>query len=482
MREEREQLLLAMRERAVRRARLSLLDFTRYTFAQFSPASFHKYYYDLLTRFALGEFKKLMVFMPPQHGKSEGSTRRLPAYLLGVEPNLRLAIVSYSASKARKFNREIQRVIDSEEYRDIFPQTKLDDGSGAWLRNADECEVVGARGGFKTVGVGGALTGEPVDVLIMDDIYKDTKTAWSSTVRDSVDDWYDTVAETRLHNESRQLVVFTRWHEKDLAGRLLQQQGIFSEENPSGWVVISYPAIQDKEPTEHDPREIGEPLWPERHSLAKLNSIRERNSHVFASLYQQQPQPLEGLMYERGFQEWEVLPPTKRKYLKNYTDTADEGSDYLCSITYAETELGIFILDVIYTKKPMEYTEVAVAEMLNKHSVDVANIESNNGGRGFARAVERNLRTMGNKRTRVQWFAQRENKASRIFIHSAEVQNLVKMPRGWERLYPEFYQAVIGYMKVGNNAHDDAVDALTGVVEKMQQSSGTKSNTIPLPI
>lgn len=262
----------------------------------------------------------------------------------------------------------------------------------------------------------------------------------------------------------------------------MEQQGEYSESNPDGWVVVSYPAIQDREPVAHDPREIGEPLWAERHSLDKLNSIRERNSHVFASLYQQQPKPLEGLMYERGFQEWEVIPPTRRRIVKNYTDTADEGGDYLCSITYAETEVGVFILDIIYTKKAMEYTEVAVAEMLNKHQVDVANIESNNGGRGFARAVERNLRTMGNRRTRVQWFTQRENKATRIFIHSGEVQNIIRMPKAWDRLYAEFYQAVVGYMKVGNNAHDDAVDALTGIVEKLQQGAGMQPNVIKLPM
>ena len=437
----------------------------------FDPAPFHKRYYAVLDQFAKKQIKKLMVFMPPQHGKSEGSTRRLPSDILGLNPDTRLAIVSYSATKARKFNREIQRIIDSPEYAEIFPGTSLNSKNiatvaGSWLRNADECEIVGHLGGFKTVGVGGPLTGEPVDVLIMDDIYKDAKTAWSPVVRAAIEDWYDTVAETRLHNKSQQLIVFTRWHEQDLAGRLLEQQGEYDEDsNPDGWVVVIYQAIKEGRPTEYDPREEGEPLWPERHDLSKLERIRDRNPHVFASLYQQKPKPLEGLMYENPFKEYEALPATKRHVRKNYTDTADEGADFLCSIDYVETEIGNFVLDVLYTQRPMEYTEVKTAEMITKDGIETANVESNNGGRGFARNVEKQIRLMGNGKTRIKWFHQGENKNVRIFTHSAEVQNLTYFPRGWDRMWPEFYQAITHYMKVGGNKHDDAPDALTGTIE-----------------
>lgn len=479
-RKEKVEYIGVLKERLVRQARTDLLRFTGYTMSTFDPAPFHKRYYSVLGDFAEKRIKKLMVFMPPQHGKSEGSTRRLPSFILGRRPDTRLAVVSYSAPKARKFNREIQRIIDSPEYAEIFPDTRLNSKNiatvaGSWLRNADECEVVGHRGGFKTVGVGGPLTGEPVDVLIMDDIYKDAKTAWSPVVRAAIEDWYDTVAETRLHNDSQQLIVFTRWHEQDLAGRLLDQQGIYDPvSNPDGWVVVIYPAIQDSEPSEYDPREIGEALWPERHNLAKLESIRSRNPHVFASLYQQKPKPLEGLMYENEFKEYEILPATRRRVVKNYTDTADEGADFLCSITYLETEIGNFILDVLYTQKPMEYTEVKTAEILTKHAVEVANVESNNGGRGFARNVEKQARLMGNGKTRVKWFHQSENKAVRIYTHSAEVQNLTYFPKNWDKMWPDFYNAITRYMKEGNNAHDDAPDALTGTIE-FRPKEGKKS-------
>lgn len=468
---------IELRRELLRRAsRERLLSFTFSTMPTFKPANFHRQYYDILTQFARGDIKKLMVFMPPQHGKSEGSTRRLPAFMLGRDPDARLAIVSYNAPKARKFNREIQRIIDTDEYRAIFPDTLLNAKNiatvaGSWLRNADECECVGHRGGFKTVGVGGALTGEPVDVLIMDDIYKDAKTAWSPVVRDAVSDWYDTVAETRLHNDSRQLIVFTRWHEDDLAGTLIRQQGEFDAlTNPDGWVVCTFPAIKVGKPTEYDPRQEGEALWEERHSLHKLSEIRERNPQVFESLYQQNPKPQEGLMYN-DFRTYGILPATKQRIMKAYVDTADTGSDYLCAIIYIETEVSNMIVDILFTQKPMEYTEPALANMLTKHQVKECVIESNNGGRGYARNVEAQCRMLGNNKTVFKWFHQQDNKQVRIFSHSAEVQNLTYMPEGWKRMFPDFATAILGYLKAGQNAHDDAPDALTGTVERRKKGS-----------
>ena len=475
-RENKIRLVRAMKERLLRESRSDLLRFTLATMPTFRPASFHRWYYGILSRFAHKEIKKLMVFMPPQHGKSEGSTRRLPAFIEGINPDTRLAVVSYSATKAKKFNREIQRIMDTPEYLAIFPETQLgqsqfgEDSGKGYIRTTEEFEIVGKRGSVKTVGVGGALTGEPVDVLVMDDIYKDAKSAWSPVVRESISDWYDTVAETRLHNDSQQLIVFTRWHEDDLAGTLLRQQGEYDpNDNPDGWVVCTFKAIKEGAPTEYDPRQEGEALWEERHSIHKLEQIRKRNPQVFESLYQQDPKPSEGLMYSFGFQTYNIRPATLHCTRKAYIDTADTGEDYLCAIVYDETEIGNFLVDVLYTQKPMEYTEVATARMLTRHMVAECIVESNNGGRGFQRAVEKQCRLMENAKTKFRWFTQTDNKDVRIFSNSAAVQNLTYMPEGWERTFPEFNKAITGYLKAGKNEHDDAQDALTGTIEKRKK-------------
>ena len=453
----------------------NLLSFTRYTLPSFIPAPFHIAYYEVLTRFAMGEIKKLMITMPPQHGKSEGATRRLPAFVLGQDPDKRIAIVSYNATKARKFNRELQRIMDDDRYYELFPQTLLagqasyqEQGkrSRNYARNADECEIVGYQGSFKTIGVGGSLTGEPVDMLIMDDLYKDAASAWSPVIRQNVADWYDTVASTRLHNDSQQLMVFTRWHMEDLAGKLLEQEGVYDPiDNPQGWMLISFPAIQNKPPNELDPRAEGEPLWPERHSLTKLLEIKERTPTVFESMYQQNPQPSQGLMYEE-FTCYTELP--YRSQSVAYIDAADSGADYLCALFYKEAEEGNYIIDVLYTKEPMEVTETTLTYMLQQHQVERCHIESNNGGGLFVSNLQQRAYDMGNRLTRFYPFHQGQNKAARIFAASASVQKLIKMPLDWKKRFPKFARDLTGYLRVGTNAHDDAPDALTGSIECRQ--------------
>ena len=453
----------------------NLLSFTRHTLPSFAPAPFHIAYYEVLTRFAMGEIKKLMITMPPQHGKSEGATRRLPAFVLGQDPDKRIAIVSYNAIKARKFNRELQRIMDDDRYYELFPQTLLagqasyqEQGrrSRNYARNSDECEIVGYQGSFKTIGVGGSLTGEPVDMLIMDDLYKDASSAWSPVIRQNVADWYDTVASTRLHNDSQQLLVFTRWHMEDLAGRLLEQEGVYDPiENPQGWLLVSFPAIQNRPPSEQDPRAEGEPLWPERHSLEKLLEIKGRSPTVFESLYQQNPQPSQGLMYEE-FSCYTDLP--SRSYSVAYIDAADSGADYLCALFYKEAEDGNYITDVLYTKDPMEVTETTLTYMLQQHQVERCHIESNNGGNLFVSNLQQRSWDTGNRLTRFNPFHQNQNKTARIFAASASVQKLIKMPLDWKKRFPKFARDLTGYLRVGTNAHDDAPDALTGTIECRQ--------------
>ena len=250
-----------------------------------------------------------------------------------------------------------------------------------------------------------------------------------------------------------------RLDDNDLCGYLERLE-------PDVWTVIKLPVIQV------DP-ETGEEkaLWPFKHTLEELHELREKNAFVFDTQYMQNPRPLEGLMYERGCRTYSEVPATKYRKVKNYTDTADTGTDYLCSITYVETDIGNYILDVYYTDKPMEVTESETARRITNHGVQEAIIESNNGGRSFARKVEELCRTVFvNRKTAFRWFFQDKNKNERIFHNSNEVQNLTFFPEGWEHLWPKFYEAITHFSKIGKNAHDDAPDALTGTVEFRKDS------------
>jgi predicted phage terminase large subunit-like protein len=451
-------------------SRSNLFDFTKYTQPNFDDSNFHKTYYHVLDLFAKGIIKKLMITMPPQHGKSQGSTRQLPAYLFGINPNLKIAVSSYNSTFARKFNRDIQRIIDAQEYHEVFPLTLLNESnvvtvSDSYLRNSEEFEIVGFKGSLKAIGRGGALTGNAVDIMIMDDLYKDYAEGNSPIIRESVIDWYTSVVKTRLHNDSQELIVFTRWHEEDLIGWLEKKEKVITVEkfedllnvDTDTWVKINFSAIKDNEPTELDPRKKGEPLWKLKHNLKKLEDTRALDSEMFNCLYQGNPMSSEGLLY-KPFKVWKTLPELKIK--KAYIDSADTGSDYLCAIVYglplATTDKNIYILDVLYTQSPMEITESLTAEFLIKNNVNIVDCESNNAGRSFSRVIDQ----LTPSSVTVQTFTQSNNKESRIFSQSASVNNQLVMPEMWS------INHVVRFKKMFKaNKHDDAPDCLTGIIE-----------------
>lgn len=433
---------------------------------------FHESVADKIQSWVSGEGKnRLMIFLPPQHGKSQLSTRHTPSWILGHDPNAKVAIAAYNSTFASKFNRDIQRIIETKEYKNTFPETKLsgdktikDKPLNNYVRNSDEFEIVGKTGGLVSVGVGGGLTGRQVDYMIIDDVYKDAQEAWSPVTRQKVADWYNTVVETRLHNDSKVLIVFTRWHEQDLAGTILD-----IEEDK--WEVIKLPAIKTSDVTDYDPRDKGDALWPEKHNLEKLEGVRKKDNHSFESLYQQNPKPIEGLLYSK-FREYTELPDfNKENQTKSYVDTADTGNDYLCSIVYRKQNHYAYVIDVIYTQSPQEVTENSVSNQFTKFDVNIADIESNNGGRAFARNIDRICKELGNKKTVVNWFHQSQNKESRIFSNASTVQNTLVFPNDWAVRWPQFYLDVTRFQRKGKNKNDDAPDTMTGVIEKMDNNN-----------
>lgn len=416
--------------------------------------------------------------MPPQHGKSQGSTRLLPAYMLGKNPDLRIAIASYSDTFAKRFNRDIQRLIDSDAYRAIFPETRLN-GSGTdtatreYTRTSAEFEIVGHQGSLKVVGRGGGLTGNPVDVMILDDLYKDAMEGNSPTIREAVYEWYSSVVRTRLHNDSQELIVFTRWHEEDLIGIIERSEQVVEIRSfddidtlPDGynvWAKVNFDAIKESDATEFDPREQGQPLWAERHSLESLQARRKLDPHTFECLFQGRPSSKEGLLYTT-FRTYERIPDNADIRKRSaYVDTADTGTDYLCALAYVVDKEGdIYITDAIYTQDPMEVTEVATANMLIRNDCRIAYIESNNGGRGFARSVQKLA-----KQTRIEWFHQSGNKEARILTNAPSVMQRVIFPADWAIRFPVLRNHLVTYKRLFRaNQHDDCADALTGVVEK----------------
>lgn len=273
-------------------ARRNFIEFVKYTKSDYDVQWFHEVLAEHLQAFAEGRIKKLMIFMPPQHGKSELVSRRLPAFLLGLNPKLKIAVCSYSADLSSGFNRDCQGIITDDNYKDLYPDTQLNsknvstDARFGVLKNSKVFETVKYKGGFRAVGVGNPLTGKMVDIGIIDDPVKDAVDADSPTMRARNWNWYDTVFRTRLHNNSQVLLTMTRWHQEDLAGKILA-----SDDAPN-WVVLKLPAIRTE--TMHhasDKRRVGEALWESQHSAYEIKLSNER---TFEALYQQNPMPPKG--------------------------------------------------------------------------------------------------------------------------------------------------------------------------------------------
>ena len=480
-------------------ARRRLLNFSRYVRPTLDMQPFHRVYYELLDKFAHGEIRKLIIQMPPQHGKSEGSSRLLPAFILGLDPDKKICIGSYAATIAKDFNRDVQRIIDTAEYNELFPDTVLNNSNVVtvaenWLRNSDVFEVVGRRGSLRVVGRGGALTSKTVDVMILDDVYKDYAEGNSPIVREAAWKWYTTVVRTRLHNNSQELIVFTRWNEDDLIGRIersgeeIVDFGSWEDLDSipeGGWLRVNFEALKVGEPTEVDARRQGEALWEDRHSRAKLEAQRALDPVQFQCLYQGNPGSAEGRLYQ-PFKTW-VEKSDWGTYIRsgNYTDVADEGGDYLASVCYDiyrsdndaynektrrfEPILFALVTDIIYTRENADITTVTVPAMLNRCGTQKAWIESNNGGAGFEKVVAKKTRAI------TEPFSQHGNKESRILTNSAIVNAQIIMPLGWETRFKEVYDHLTGYLRdFSANAHDDIEDALTGIVEKELIENNTR--------
>ena len=338
-------------------ARNSLFGFTLYTQPNYLPGWVHEEICNALDRFLQGVIEKksprLIITMPPRHGKSELASRKFPAYALGRYPDLNIIATSYAADLASRMNRDVQRIIDQPLYYSLFPQTVLNRTNvktvshGAALRNSDIFEVVGHSGGYRSAGVGGGITGMGGDILIIDDPIKDRKEADSKTVRESVWDWYTSTLYTRAAPGGGILLIQTRWHMDDLAGRLLEAA---KSGEGDQWEIVDFPAIATQD-EKH--RKKGEALHPARYDLEQLHKIkRALGSRDWSALYQQNPVPDGGSIFQRDwlrrYKPFE-LPETWDKEIISWDMTFKDtdGTDFVVGTVWGAKGANYYLLDLV---------------------------------------------------------------------------------------------------------------------------------------
>lgn len=414
------------------------------------------YMCDEMQDFYYSNDEVLIVNVPPRHGKSRTASM-FAKWVFGQNQNEKIMTGSYNELLSTTFSKAVRNDIsevkgdrDKLVYSDIFPDTRIKQGDGAM----NLWSLEGGYNNYLATSPTGTATGFGASLLIIDDLIKNAEEAFNETVLDKHWEWFTNTMLSRVEEGGKIIIIMTRWSSKDLAGRAL----IHFKEEGKKVRHINLKAQQ----------EDGSMLCDEILSRKSYESkTRAMRPEIAAANYQQEPIDVKGRLYS-SFKTYDGELP-QFKQIKNYTDTADTGEDFLCSINYGVTfNNEAYVLDVLYTKAPMEETEPAQAKMMHEDGVIEADIESNNGGRGYARSVERILKEKFNSnKIRINPFHQSKNKQARIISNSTWVMDHVYFPSNWRERWPEYFKAMNEYQREGKNKHDDAPDATTGIAEKI---------------
>ena len=443
----------------VRQAKLELARREFFYFCHLKAPDFYKpsrtYLVTLcnqLQQFYESSREVLIINIPPRHGKSR-TAGLFVEWMLGDHPQEKIMTGSYNETLSTTFSKSVRNDIQEKKasetrivYTDIFPNIRIKRGDGSM----NLWSLENSHNSYLATSPTGTATGFGANLMIIDDVIKNAEEACNEIVKEKHWDWFTNTMLSRLEENGKIVIIMTRWASDDLAGRAIDHYGDRAK-------VITMKALQDD----------GSMLCDEILSYESYQEkIRGMGRDIASANYQQIPIDLEGRLYNK-FKKYDDIPRDSNgnslfSSIKNYTDTADTGSDYLASICYGVYKNEAYILDVLYTQEPMEVTETATANMLEVNNVNIADIESNNGGRGFARSVQKKLKT---NRCKVKTFHQSKNKEARILSNATWVMDHIYFPKNWKERFPEFYDALYKYQRAGKNKHDDAPDALTGVAE-----------------
>jgi len=394
----------------------------------------------------------LVISLPPGHYKSF-TGKNFVQWLMGNDNTRRIISASNAHDLAETFSSQIRDTIlglnvgkNGVPYPKIFPGTKIKQG----FATKSKWELQGSpEPSYRATSPTSTLTGARADIFVIDDIIKNALDALNANNLEAYWNWYRDTLFSRADGDNYKFIfIMQRWAKGDLAGRIIDFYGEDVE-------VFDFP-VENAD---------GEILEPAIMSRSKLNEVAKTLSpEIFAANYYQRPMDIEGRLY-KDLQEWTVIPEFDIK--RNNTDVADQGADYLSSFNWIVNDHQVYITDIYHSNKKAEVTEPELAKMLTADGVNEAEFESNNGGKGYARNIERELKALGNFKTVVKWTAQTHNKEARILASSAWVSKNVFFPPNWQNKYPEAAEQILSYVAGGKNLHDDAPDVLATLYERV---------------
>ena len=397
--------------------------------------------YDLLDRVTSGECKRMIIAMPPRHGKSETVTIRYSAWRLRRDQKLNIIIGSYNQKLANKFSRRVRNIVG--EHGVALAKDK---------RSVDEWETASA-GGVKAVGVGAGITGFGGDLVIIDDPIKSRAHGESKVIRERTWEWFTDDIYTRLEPEASIILIQTRWHEDDLAGRLLKQ----TVEDGDVWELVSLPAITGRDP--------GRALWPERFPIKRLDAIRRQmGSRSFSALYQQQPTPDDGGIFRREwFSKVVASAPTGLSWSRGYDlavstkTTADYTASFRCAF---DADGNLYIADGF--RRRMEYPDQRkyVIDRVREERNTTHGIESALHGMALVQDLQRDAKARGRSFRSIRADGDKVVRAN-AWSGLAEAGKVILVRGGW---IDEFVEEVSSFP---HGKHDDQVDAVSLAVRML---------------
>lgn len=405
--------------------------------------------------------RKIMINLPPRHGKSY-TIQNFYEWALGRNPKERILSISYNETLSRIASKTVRNTINETRtqnwkiiYEMIFPETKIQYGDAdrqLWSLEGSKLKNFLASSFQATLtGFGGTIGG-------IDDPIKNYVEAMNRDLLEQHVEWHNNTYLSRLEEGAMQIINMNRWSLYDLCGYHLELE-------PEEWFVIKYSVIlktgnNGDRPTMLCPDILSYETYQDKTKPGKMAP------EIVCANYEQEPIEKAGRLYEQ-FRTYEPKElPMRFERIIAFVDTADEGDCYNCTVIAGELKKQLWLLDVLYDQDSMEKTEPRTAQMLNDNNVELAKFESNNGGRGFARSVERILREEhSNVSIAVRWFHQSENKIARILTGATYIQNHIFFPHDWMTRFPAFYASMSQYLRRGKNKYNDAPDAMTGLRE-----------------
>lgn len=462
-------LLRALRKRDILLARKSLLHFILQMRPGFLVNFHHFLICERLSSLLETPGQRLIITVPPQYGKSEIVSRYLTPWILGNVPDGKVILASYAASLAVGFNRDVQRIMESPAYRRIFPHTHISPFAPRLKRSEETTET--SRGGYLyTVGVGGATTGRTANPLfIVDDPFKDLQQAMSESYREQVQNWFSSVAQTRLSLNASCIIMHTRWHEDDLAGHLLSKAK--KDSGATQWDVLNFPAVAD-EPSElhpEDPRLKGEALWPDmKGDEDEMERIKiDVGSQIWSSVYQQRPRSEGGNMVDAKWWQYYARLPDMEDFeeILISLDCAFKDlktSDFVVLEVWGRIGSRKYLIDLNRGKwNVIKTCEFLIQFALKYPRAHTKLIEDKANGPAVIQLLEE-------KMSGILAWEPKGSKISRVTAVSPQIEGKnVYLPH--ESIAPWVADFVDEWSQFPKGGHDDMVDAGTQALERLSR-------------